>query len=162
MELLHRHCEERSDEAIQLSCGGKAGLLRLARNDAQKSLPSLATAGFIEPAAFPAALRYATLTGWLEARTEPVGVRGAYMTSAVTWPTPEDVRPTARAAPLERSSTRPLMKGPRSLTVTTTLRPLWVTRSLVPNGSDRWAAVMSFSLKRWPEAVLLPDSLPQN
>ena len=34
------------------------------------------------------------------------------------------VRPTARAAPLERSSTRPLMKGPRSLTVTTTLLPL--------------------------------------
>src|SRR5262245_37663170 len=83
-----------------------------------------------------------------------------YRTSAVTWPTPDDVRPTARAAPVERSSTRPLMKGPRSLMVTTTLRPLWVTRSLVPNGSERCAAVMSFSLKRWPEAVLLPDSLP--
>ena len=39
-------------------------------------------------------------------------------------------------------------------------RPPWVTRSLVPNGSERWAAVMAFWLKRWPEAVLLPDSLP--
>ena len=28
-----RHCEERSDEAIQLSCCGKAGLLSFARND---------------------------------------------------------------------------------------------------------------------------------
>src|SRR5262245_55250592 len=33
-DSIRRHCEERSDEAIQLSCcGNKAGLLRFARND---------------------------------------------------------------------------------------------------------------------------------
>ncbi len=42
-------------------------------------------------------------------------------TSAVTRPTPARVRPMARAAPVERSSTRPRMNGPRSLTVTITL-----------------------------------------
>ena len=68
--------------------------------------------------------------------------------------------PRARAAPVERSSTRPRTNGPRSLTVTMMERPPWLTRSLVPNGSERWAHVMAFSLKRWPEAVLLPDSLP--
>src|SRR5258708_6610055 len=75
-------------------------------------------------------------------------------------PPPAPVSPTARAAPVDRSSTRPRMKGPRSLTVTTTLRPPWVTLSLVPNGSERWAQVIAFWLKRAPEAVLLPDSLP--
>src|SRR5581483_27540 len=79
-------------------------------------------------------------------------------TSAVTRPTPG--RPMARAAPVERSSTRPRTNGPRSLIVTTTLRSRWVTRSLVPNGRDRCAAVMAFWLKRWPDAVRLPDSLP--
>src|SRR6195952_900802 len=87
-------------------------------------------------------------------------MRAQETTSAMTRPTPAPVRPTARAAPVERSSTRPRMKGPRSLTVTTTLRPPWVTLSLVPNGSERWAQVMAFWLKRAPEAVLLPDSLP--
>ena len=66
----------------------------------------------------------------------------------------------ARAAPLERSITRPRTNGPRSLTVTMTERSPWVTRSLVPNGSERWAQVIAFSLKRAPEAVLRPDSLP--
>src|ERR1700760_88480 len=70
--------------------------------------------------------------------------------------------PSARAAAVERSSTRPRTNGPRSLTVTTTLLPPWVTRNLVPNGSERWAQVMAFWLKRWPDAVWLPDSLPQN
>jgi len=32
----------------------------------------------------------------------------------------------------------------RALIVTTTLWPPWVTRSLVPNGSERWAQVMAF------------------
>src|SRR5579883_387919 len=81
-------------------------------------------------------------------------------TSAVTRPTPAPIRPMARAAPVERSSTRPRTNGPRSLTVTMTLRSPWVTLNLVPNGSDRWAAVMAFWLKCWPEAVRLPDSLP--
>jgi hypothetical protein len=31
--LYPRHCEERSDETIQLWCNKKAGLLRFARND---------------------------------------------------------------------------------------------------------------------------------
>src|ERR1700761_3086652 len=78
--------------------------------------------------------------------------------SAVTWPRPP--RPMARAAPVERSSTRPRTNGPRSLTVTTTLRPPWLTRSLVPNGSERWARVMALEIMRAPEAVRLPDSLP--
>jgi hypothetical protein len=30
----------------------------------------------------------------------------------------------------------------------------------VPNGKERWAQVMAFWLKRSPEAVSLPDSLP--
>src|SRR5690349_7960358 len=39
---LHRHCEERSDEAIQLCvCGRKAGLLRFARNDDERLRGSL-------------------------------------------------------------------------------------------------------------------------
>ncbi|MEA2885663.1 MAG: hypothetical protein QOD11_23 [Bradyrhizobium sp.] len=63
--------------------------------------------------------------------------RGQETTSAVTRPTPAPVRPTARAAPVERSRTRPRINGPRSLMVTTTLRPPWVTRSLVPNGRLR-------------------------
>jgi hypothetical protein len=33
--LLPRHCEERSDEAIQCGGGGSAGLLRSARNDGE-------------------------------------------------------------------------------------------------------------------------------
>ena len=70
------------------------------------------------------------------------------------------VRPITRAAPVDRSSTRPRMNGPRSLMVTTTLRSPWVTRSLVPNGRLRWAAVMALAFMRWPEAVRLPDSLP--
>jgi primosomal protein N' (replication factor Y) (superfamily II helicase) len=83
-----------------------------------------------------------------------------YMTSATTRPTPAPVIPISRAAAVDRSSTRPWTNGPRSLTVTTTLRLPWVTRSLVPNGSERWAQVRAFWLKRWPEAVRLPDSLP--
>ena len=82
------------------------------------------------------------------------------ITSAVTRPMPVLVRPTARAAAVERSSTRPRMKGPRSLTVTMTLRSPWVTRSSVPNGSDRCAQVSLFWSKRWPDAVWRPDSFP--
>ena len=43
---------------------------------------------------------------------------------------------------------------------TMTLWPPWVTRSLVPNGRVRWAAVMALEFMRWPEAVRLPDPLP--
>ena len=38
--------------------------------------------------------------------------------------TPDPIMPIALAAPLERSITRPLMNGPRSLMVTMTLRPV--------------------------------------
>src|SRR6516165_7255094 len=43
----------------------------------------------------------------------------------------------------DTSITRPRTKGPRSLMVTITERPLllFVTFTLVPNGSVRWAAV---------------------
>ena len=67
---------------------------------------------------------------WLEQRAEEnlrtplvrkTPWRGTYMTSATTRPTPLPVKPITRAAPFERSSTRPRMNGPRSLTVTTTL-----------------------------------------
>ena len=53
---------------------------------------------------------------------------------------------------------RPPAKGPRSLIVTTTLRPFltWVTRTRVPKGRLRWAAVRAFMLKRAPLAVLRP------
>ena len=49
----------------------------------------------------------------------------------------------AAAAPSERSSSRPAMKGPRSLTQTTTERPVpgLDTRSTVPNGYSLEAAV---------------------
>ena len=62
-------------------------------------------------------------------------------TLRVTCVSPE--KPSARAAAGETSMIRPRTKGPRSLMVTTTERPLFlfVTRTLVPNDSDRWAAV---------------------
>jgi hypothetical protein len=43
------NCEERSDEAIQLSCRGKAGLLRCARNDC--SYQSMSSTIFVISAA---------------------------------------------------------------------------------------------------------------
>ena len=122
-----------------------------------KSPPSLATAGFFGMQQVPRRLPDATLT---DAHEKGVQRPRSHRTSAVTRPTPAPVRPTSRAAAVERSRTRPCTNGPRSLTVTTTLRPPWVTRSLVPNGRLRWAQVMAFWLKRWPDAVRLPDSLP--
>jgi len=49
------------------------------------------------------------------------------------------------------------MNGPRSLIRTMTTLPLrrLVTLSLVPKGSERWAAVMAAGFMRSPEAVLL-------
>ena len=106
----------------------------------KKSLPSFATAGLFS-ACRKFCGRYATqrLPNLMDRKRRSNARRGQ-MTSAVTRPTPAPVRPTARAAAVDRSSTRPRMNGPRSLTVTTTLRPPWVTLSLVPNGSERWAA----------------------
>src|SRR6187431_2659439 len=69
---------------------------------------------------------------------------------------PEPMKPSWPAAPFDRSSTRPLMNGPRSLMRTMTLRPLFllVTLSLVPKGKVRWAAVIADGFMRSPDAVL--------
>ena len=66
-------------------------------------------------------------------------------------------------AELERSMMRPLTKGPRSFTRTTTVLPFWVlvTFTRVPKGRLRWAAVSLPWSKRSPLAVLRPwNSLP--
>jgi hypothetical protein len=57
--------------------------------------------------------------------------------------------------------TRPRTKGPRSVIVTATDFPvlLCVTRTLVPNGNVRWAAVKAWSVILFPLAVLIPDTL---
>ncbi len=59
-----------------------------------------------------------------------------------------------RAAPRERSITRLRVNGPRSLTRTSRLRfvSMSVTRSCVPNGKERWAAVSAPEAKRSPLA----------
>ncbi|TKW73439.1 MAG: hypothetical protein DI543_26745 [Bradyrhizobium icense] len=44
LKSIHRHCEERGDEAIQLSCCSKAGLLRCARNDGKLVSPQMTVA----------------------------------------------------------------------------------------------------------------------
>src|SRR5437868_694550 len=66
--------------------------------------------------------------------------------------------PSARAAAGVRSITRPRTKGPRSLMVTTTERPLLrlVTRTLVPNGRLLCAAVYALALAYSPLAVFPP------
>src|SRR5689334_6434623 len=79
---------------------------------------------------------------------------------------PELIMPMRCAAALERSMMRPRMKGPRSLMRTITLLPvrLLVTRTFVPKGRLRWAAVMAEAFMRSPEAVLeeraYHDALP--
>ncbi len=65
--------------------------------------------------------------------------------------------PSLFAAPTERSMIRPRTNGPRSVIVTTTLLPLLpITRTLLPNGSERCAAVSSRSRNGRPLAVLEP------
>src|SRR5262245_3742300 len=65
--------------------------------------------------------------------------------------------PSNRAAAGARSMIRPRTKGPRSVIVTLTDFPLlvWVTRTLVPNGSVRCAAVKAWSIILIPLAVLV-------
>ena len=62
-----------------------------------------------------------------------------------------------RAAAGVTSITRPRLNGPRSLMVTITERPffLLVTRTLVPKGNVRCAAVRAAGLSFLPLAVLL-------
>lgn len=78
-------------------------------------------------------------------------------TSSVTGATPE--KPNRRAAVGVTSMTRPRTNGPRSLIRTTTERPLrrLVTRTIVPNGSVRCAAVMPLALAVSPLAVRPPE-----
>src|SRR5262245_12027713 len=81
---------------------------------------------------------------------------GSYSTtSTLTLATPLPVMPNVSAADAETSTTRPRTNGPRSLTRTVTERPVStsVTRSRVPNGNVRWAAVNSFLLNFSPLAV---------
>ena len=68
---------------------------------------------------------------------------------------PELINPSSVAAALERSITRPLMNGPRSLMRTTTDLPLCrlTTVHVVPNGKVRCAAVISAGFMRSPDAV---------
>jgi len=67
--------------------------------------------------------------------------RMPYGVFKVTWVTPE--KPRDRAAAGVTSITRPRTKGPRSLMVTMTDRPLrlFVIFTLLPSGSVRCAAV---------------------
>src|SRR5215203_525960 len=65
------------------------------------------------------------------------------------------VMPMARAAARERSITRPLVNGPRSVIFTVTARPLrrFTTSTFVPNGRVRWPAVKAPASKTSPLAV---------
>ena len=71
--------------------------------------------------------------------SQAMGARQRPTTLSCTRATPWPCMPRTPAAPLDRSMTRPPTKGPRSLMRTTTERPLpkWVTRTSVPNGSER-------------------------
>ena len=76
--------------------------------------------------------------------------------SAQTVPTL--VRPIARAAPGDKSMSRPRVNGPRSLIVTTVEAPVWgfVSFTRVPNGSFLCAAVRPSGRNVWPLAVREP------
>ena len=65
---------------------------------------------------------------------------------------PASIMPMLAAAAFDRSMMRPPMNGPRSLIRTTTERPLarFSTNTLVPNGSERCAAVSSFGIHVLP------------
>lgn len=72
--------------------------------------------------------------------------------------TPALTNLSLRAVPIETSMIRPLMKGPRSVIVTIWVRLFvrLVTRTLVPKGRVRWAAVAPALVKRLPDAVAVP------
>src|SRR5688500_13519004 len=78
---------------------------------------------------------------------DSAGGRATYL-SPVRRPrvVPRFKNPSCRAAALVTSILRPPANGPRSLIRTTTVRP-WLrfsTRTIVPNGSERGAAVSRF------------------
>jgi hypothetical protein len=68
-------------------------------------------------------------------------LRAGYSTE--TRMTPDLVMPSARAALIDTSMTRPRMKGPRSLIRHRIERPAPVTVTMLPNGLVRWAQVIS-------------------
>src|SRR5262249_26662253 len=78
-------------------------------------------------------------------------------TESATDATPEN--PNWWAAAGVTSMIRPCTNGPRSLIRATTERPLLrlVTRTIVPNGSDRWAAVRPEAEAVSPLAVWPPE-----
>ena len=85
--------------------------------------------------------------------------KSCYSRSTVTEARPE--KPSVRAAAGVTSMMRPRTKGPRSLTVTTTERPLLrlVTLAFDPNGKDRDAAVNAPGFNLAPLAVRDPLSV---
>src|SRR5207247_2175574 len=87
-----------------------------------------------------------------------VGVDPSPTDSIRTRAVPRPTMPSAVAAARDTSSTRPCANGPRSLTRTTTERPLarFVTRTWVPMGNERDAAVSACGSNRSPLAVRLP------
>src|SRR5438552_18919085 len=76
------------------------------------------------------------------------GAHLASTTSSLTLATPLPVMPSVSAAEADTSTTRPGTNGPRSLTRNVTERPVATseTRSRVPKGKGRWAAVVVFLL----------------
>jgi len=110
---------------------------------------------------------------WLRGERRPVGGAGAVaiagqglracvdamlvaagvITWRVTGATPE--KPSRCAAAGVRSMIRPLLKGPRSFIRTMTVRPLrkLVTRTIVPKGRERCAAVSFPGANNSPLAV---------
>ena len=74
---------------------------------------------------------------------------------------PRPRNPSFRAAAFDTSITRPRTCGPRSTIRTVTLRPLRrsVTRTRLPNGRVRCAAIMAFGSNFTPLAVRLPANL---
>ena len=85
-----------------------------------------------------------------------IGFSGPYQVRSMqTLAWPEEMKPSCCAAPRDRSRKRPRTNGPRSLMRTTTARPFLglVTRTLVPNGRLRCAAVSADGFIRSPDAV---------
>jgi hypothetical protein len=82
---------------------------------------------------------------------------GGHRISAHTGPTL--VRPIARAAPWDKSMSRPRVNGPRSLITTTVEAPVrgFVSFTRVPNGNVLWAAVRPPDRNGWPLAVPEPE-----
>ena len=87
------------------------------------------------------------------ANTTALAYRGVVITSSVTGTRPE--KRSSCAAAGERSMIRPLLNGPRSLIRTMTVRPFCklVTRTIVPKGSERCAAVSLLGKNNSPLAV---------